>query len=259
MKHKIIRAVGVPEERFHEDALRMMRALRFAAVLDFNLESATFEAICNQAERLENVSVERIKMEMDKLFLGSNPMAAFQLFKETGLHKAVPLYPEKMLGVESALPFASVKEGWAFFLVAGGYSASALSQAYKLSNEEKRFIAEVETAYAIRKERPFTVDELYIYDVPVLEAAEKFYRARAMDRSFASFPQFKEEKNKLPIQSPRDLQVNGKDLLKWADVKGGRWTGEWMKRIEAAVLHGRCENDPNKIREWFMNDFNSKK
>ncbi|AOV08049.1 CCA tRNA nucleotidyltransferase [Sporosarcina ureilytica] len=258
LKHKIIRAVGVPEERFHEDALRMMRALRFASVLDFTLDPATFEAIRNQAERLGNVSVERIKIEMDRLFLGTNPLAAFKLFTETKLSQALPLFPKETRGLEHALPFASANEGWAYLLVAGEYSASTLGGAYKLSNDEKRFIAAVETAYTIRKEHPFAMDEIYLFDVPVLEAAEKFYRSISMDEGFAPFPQFEKEKNKLAIQSPRDLSVNGRDLMNWADVKGGRWTGEWMKKIEAAVLHGRCVNDPNKIREWFMNDFNSK-
>lgn len=259
LKNKIIRAVGVPAERFQEDALRMMRALRFAAVLDFTLDAATFEAIRKYRERLKNVSIERIKIEMDKLFLGINPLAAFYLFEQSGLSQSLPLFPADMRGVEQVLPFASAKEGWAFVMIAGDYRVSPFNRAYKLSNDEKNYLANVEKAYSIRKERPFSVDEIFLFDVPVLEAAEKFYRAKSTNSVLEPFPQFYVDKQNLPIQSSKDLQVTGTDLISWAGVKGGPWTGEWMKKIETAVLHGHCENKLNKIREWFMNDFNSEK
>ena len=58
-------------------------------------------------------------------------------------------------------------------------------------------------------------------------------------------------KNSLPIQSIADLVVDGKDLIEWTGLKGGAWTGEWIRKIEKAVLHGKCKNDPNEIKEWF--------
>ena len=61
LENRIIRAVGVPEERFQEDALRIMRAIRFAAQLNFDIEPDTFQAIRKFAERLELISRERIR------------------------------------------------------------------------------------------------------------------------------------------------------------------------------------------------------
>lgn len=66
----IIRCVGVPEERFAEDALRILRAVRFASQLNFSLDGATARAAVRDAETIQNVSAERIYTELDKLLAG---------------------------------------------------------------------------------------------------------------------------------------------------------------------------------------------
>lgn len=70
LQNKIIRCVGEPDRRFHEDALRIMRALRFAATLDFEIEEKTADSIHRNAKLLENISVERIFVELKKLLCG---------------------------------------------------------------------------------------------------------------------------------------------------------------------------------------------
>lgn len=72
IKNKIIRAVGEPNKRFQEDALRIMRALRFASVLGFEIEQGTRQAIFNNAYLLKNIAAERIFAELKKLLLGDN-------------------------------------------------------------------------------------------------------------------------------------------------------------------------------------------
>lgn len=84
LENKIIRCVGQAKERFSEDALRMMRAIRFSAQLEFNIEDETFKAIKELATTLSKISAERIREEMLKLLLSDNPIY-FRLFYETGL------------------------------------------------------------------------------------------------------------------------------------------------------------------------------
>lgn len=71
LEQRLIRCVGDPETRFSEDALRILRALRFASVLDFRLEEQTAAAVHSDRERLKNVSAERITAEFVKLLCGS--------------------------------------------------------------------------------------------------------------------------------------------------------------------------------------------
>ncbi len=79
--NSIIKTVGEPEKRFHEDGLRIMRALRFSAVLGFEIEEETKKAIHKNKELLKNISAERIAIELTKLVCGKN---AFNVLMEYG-------------------------------------------------------------------------------------------------------------------------------------------------------------------------------
>lgn len=80
----LIRCVGEPDVRFREDALRMLRAVRFHAQLGFGLEEKTLASIAENSARLKSVSAERIKSELDKILLSENS-GAVRLLYETGL------------------------------------------------------------------------------------------------------------------------------------------------------------------------------
>jgi len=72
IENEIIRCVGDANQRFQEDALRMLRAIRFAAQLGFAIEVETYNAICENAKLIQNISAERIRMELDKILLSDN-------------------------------------------------------------------------------------------------------------------------------------------------------------------------------------------
>lgn len=84
LNDRIIRAVGDPYERFSEDALRMLRALRFAAQLDFTIDGNTFAAVKELAHSIKRVSAERIAKELEKLLVSGRP-CDMQLVYSSGL------------------------------------------------------------------------------------------------------------------------------------------------------------------------------
>ncbi len=84
LKEKRIRCVGDPDARFGEDALRIMRAVRFSASLDFEIEEKTREAILRHTQNLKNVSIERIREEFEKTLLSSHPEKV-NLYSEMGM------------------------------------------------------------------------------------------------------------------------------------------------------------------------------
>ena len=88
---KLIRAVGKPEERFKEDALRLMRAVRFATVLGFQIEKNTLEAIRKNAGLLEFISKERIRDEFMKIIMSERAMGGIELLRKLKLlHYIIP-------------------------------------------------------------------------------------------------------------------------------------------------------------------------
>ena len=85
LKRKIIRTPLEPVDTFSDDPLRMMRAIRFASQLGFDIEADTFQAITNQAARLKIVSQERITDELNKIILSPTPSYGFKLLFHSGL------------------------------------------------------------------------------------------------------------------------------------------------------------------------------
>ena len=82
LENKIIRCVGDPFKRFNEDALRIMRAIRFAAVLDFEIESSTEKALSECINLLSEISTERILSELKKIILSKNPHKIIHKYKK---------------------------------------------------------------------------------------------------------------------------------------------------------------------------------
>ena len=96
LKNKLIKAVGNPDERFKEDALRLMRAVRFSAQLNFIIEENTFTAIKNDYHLIEHVSNERIREEIIKILSTENPYEGIALLDEIGLLDII--FPELLRG-----------------------------------------------------------------------------------------------------------------------------------------------------------------
>jgi poly(A) polymerase/tRNA nucleotidyltransferase (CCA-adding enzyme) len=97
LKNKIIRTVGEAEKRFNEDALRLMRAVRFASVLNFSIEEETEKAIKKLSATLEFVSKERIRDEFEKIIMSANASFGIRKLEDLGLLKFV--LPELLEGI----------------------------------------------------------------------------------------------------------------------------------------------------------------
>ncbi len=85
LRARIVQAIGNPERRFDEDHLRMLRAVRFAARLGFEIEQETFEAIYNRADKIRRVSPERIREELEKILTDRKRADGFDMLRSTGL------------------------------------------------------------------------------------------------------------------------------------------------------------------------------
>jgi len=97
---KVIRAIGDPAARFEEDKLRLLRAIRFASTLDFEIEAKTWEALRKKASKIHEVSPERIREELVKIFTRFGAARGFVLLSESGLMKEILPEVEAMRGVE---------------------------------------------------------------------------------------------------------------------------------------------------------------
>jgi poly(A) polymerase len=101
----IVRAIGDPAQRFAEDRLRLLRAIRFATVLQFEIEPLTWEAIIQAAPGIKEISAERIREELVRIFLSPQRVRGWDLLDASGLMKAVLPELEAMKGCEQPPQF----------------------------------------------------------------------------------------------------------------------------------------------------------
>jgi len=118
---RIIRTIGTPKERFAEDYLRMLRAVRLAAELDFTIEAETFRAITALAPAVERVSVERIRDELFRLLIAPGRSKGVRFLDESGLLQAILPDVSAMKGVEQPPQFHPEGDVFTHTVLALGY------------------------------------------------------------------------------------------------------------------------------------------
>lgn len=102
---KVIRTIGDPDARFLEDHLRLMRAIRFAVQLGFEIETKTYAAICRHAQKISKVSQERIRDEFTKILTSPEPAKGLRMLDATGLLQHFLPEMETMKGVEQPMQY----------------------------------------------------------------------------------------------------------------------------------------------------------
>ena len=117
LSDRILRTIGAPPRRFAEDKLRMLRALRFAARLDFVFDPETFAAIRQHAAWIAQVSNERIRDELTRMLTEGHPRRAFELLQASGLLREVLPEVERLRGVEQPLQYHPEGDVWVLSLI----------------------------------------------------------------------------------------------------------------------------------------------
>ncbi|MCX5853019.1 MAG: CCA tRNA nucleotidyltransferase [Deltaproteobacteria bacterium] len=116
LKNRIIRSIGDPEKRFSEDYLRMLRAVRFAANLDFEIDSGTFGAIRNHASAIHRISAERIRDELTKILTHGGSRRGMEILAATGLLEQVLPEVSALRGVKQPAEFHPEGDVWEHIL-----------------------------------------------------------------------------------------------------------------------------------------------
>ncbi|HJX97266.1 MAG TPA: CCA tRNA nucleotidyltransferase [Chthoniobacterales bacterium] len=98
IEKKIVRAIGDPTARFSEDRLRMLRAVRFATVLDYKIDNQTWDALLASAQSINEISAERIREELLKIFLSPNRVRGWEMLDQSGMMRNILPELEAMKG-----------------------------------------------------------------------------------------------------------------------------------------------------------------
>jgi len=247
----VIRAVGDAQKRFSEDALRMLRAIRFSAQLGFLIESETLQAMQDKANTISWIAKERIKAELDKLWVGKDVFNGIRKLEESSLvnHLSGTFQADDWCNFTTQDKLL----GWAYFSMLQGDHWREVLGDYRLSNKEMAFVKAVLAAFKTLK-NGWTNMDYFSHTQQELEAACYFAELRQLD---VQMPQqsIREIQTKLPIRHKQELIVNGTDLLKWSGIKGGPWVKEALQAMLEAVVNGELQNDRQHIKNWIEHDY----
>ncbi len=237
-----IRAVGDAEERFREDALRMLRAVRFSGQLKFGIEPETVLAIRRHADRIRSVAIERIKTELDKIMASTAPSISMKYLTETGLNKALPAGELFEIDWTAYPPESDSLAGWFYLLHKNGQSFQTV-ESYRFSNQDKQDLQQALEASRINHWDDWTYYQYSLRQLTIAQTAG--HRQDSVAQRQAA----------LPVRSKSELAVNGRDLMEWTGQKAGPWLKHWTLQIEQAVVTRRLPNDKQRIKEWFVHEY----
>ncbi|QNR22414.1 CCA tRNA nucleotidyltransferase [Exiguobacterium sp. Helios] len=234
---KVVRTVGRAEERFNEDALRMIRAFRFMSQLEFMLDQETELAIKNQKQHLQSVAVERIAIEFEKLLLGPGREAALAAMLRTGIQQYMPDLNETIIKQLMTFPFNGVSSDdvWTLVLVAGLRPESL--RAWKRSKKQE---GRAKTLAPLVQEATLSDWQRYRLSDEELEHLNEMTGRRHEGRM------------SLPIRRLQDLTVNGRDMIELGLQKNQ--IKEALHHLERQVVHRQLDNQREillkEVKSW---------
>lgn len=255
LQNKRLKAVGIAAERFQEDALRMMRGLRFVSQLGFDLEEQTQAAITTHAPLLSKISVERICIEFEKLLLGQNAQQAFQLFITTDCFKYCPQLADKQHFLQQMseilrFPIQDLSVAWCLLIdqleIAIKHQKAFLKE-WKLSNQRIHEVLLLRETLEIIKQRPLDVLDYYQLNETCL--TQLFYIAPFYDLDLSK-ESLLNQYRLLVIHSLKDLAINGNDLMQALNRRGGLWLKETLAQCERAVLLKEVANERESLLNY---------
>ncbi|WP_430510244.1 CCA tRNA nucleotidyltransferase [Gottfriedia solisilvae] len=257
INQKLIQAVGNADERFHEDALRMMRGIRFVSQLDFTMHNDTFLAIQANCSLIEKIATERISVEFEKMLIGKSPKKAIQLCIDTNLIEHLPNFQDgkRIFSKIQTLTIKNLKtieEFWALILLIGKFDQpESILRNWKMSNERMKQIMKL---YLLLKNEELEWSHSNLYNTG-LEYAIKYERLQSVLGNIANRrteQSLTEQFKQLPIHSKAELCFTGNDLLKWTNEKAGPWLKEVISEIEKLIVEQKLTNNQPAIKEWFQ-------
>ncbi|MEJ6400657.1 CCA tRNA nucleotidyltransferase [Nicoliella lavandulae] len=252
LKNHLIRAVGNPDTRFNEDALRMMRAVRFASKLNFAIDPNTMDAISRHSQLLAKIAVERINTEFVKMMLGSQPQRGLQDMLNTNMVAYVPVFNDYRSAIETmiALPnfkLANENQVWGLLSVMFGLQRNqiaAMLKQWKAANQT--ISATQKITPAVNAFRDHKLSSVVLFDTGAERLKDSLAVANAIGINIDD-QEVLHAYSQLPIKDDHELAINGGVLIKSGVVNPGPDLGRVLKELKLAVINGTVQNDQSQL------------
>lgn len=252
LQKRLIRAVGNPSERFNEDALRMMRAVRFASKLDFDIEEKTMDAIKENSHLLDKIAVERIYTEFVKMMMANRPKQGISDMLNTDMYKYVPVFGKYSKQLESITEIDNLSlldeiEVWSFIAFNFAMSREEINSMLKEWKASNDIIKNTQQCVeAVNNIKQGQLDKWAMYQT----GEDLLIKANHIANLYG-FAQNESELiskyESLTIKDKKEMAINGGDLIKSGVVKPGPEMGKILFKLEKSLVCNQIENDKESL------------
>lgn len=254
LQQRQIRAVGVAADRFHEDALRMLRAVRFQAQLNFTIEKQTLAGIKTNAALLSHIATERIREEFIKLMEGCNRQAGLISLYQTQLYRFCPglaTYDFPKILQFAAGQITDEATVWSFLAYLGQLKRAQVRpflRQWKVANNNIKL---AQAAIELLNNYQESNWQLYIAGQAATAIAAQVLRLTCQQELAE---QLIEQYQDLPLKSPQQLAINGQQIMQVLNLSPGPQIGQYLKQIQQAIVAGQLVNDYPTIVNYLKNN-----
>ena len=232
LKNKVIKVVGNANQKLEEDALRILRCIRFATKLNFKIDWKTSQAIKKNKQLLKTLSHTRRKEELNKIFSSKNAKYGIHLIKKYGLDKYLELYNIKKIKIVDD--------------VVGIWAQLDVLDKYQFNKREQDTISQIENLLNSKKD---VYDEYTVYKyggyITTIVAKINGLKTEKISSIY----------NNLEIYTKNEIKMSGDKIAEILDRPKGKWIKEVIKDIEKKIVYKKLQNTEEKIKDYIINKY----
>ena len=227
---RIIRTVGSANMKIYEDSLRILRAVRFATTLNFDLDEDLKEAIIRHRDLLKSLSYYRKKEELDKIFSSTNSAYGIKLIKELGLAE-----PLELSNLDSLIPTTYLIGIWAQLDVLDKYS---------FNNTEKESINAINE---LMNKDILDYNNLYNYGLYISTIVGEI---KGIDKKLIN-----EKYNSLYIHNKTEIKIEAKEICELLNRRPGKFLKEIFDDLEYKLVNKLINNDKETLKQYIKENY----
>lgn len=230
LNKKIIKSIGDPDYKLKEDSLRIMRAVRFATTLKFKLDSELINAIKNNKEILKNLSYERKKEELNKIFTSENKLYGVKLLKELDLLDVLELK-----NIDNVLLTKDLIGMW---------STITINNNYPFTKIEKELIKNINDLLLENINDNLVLYKYGLYSISIVCDLKKINKKKYTDKY-----------NKLSIKDRNEIKITADEICEVLKREPGSFLKDVFDDLELNILYKKVKNNNLKIKNYLINKY----
>ena len=227
---KILKSVGNPNKKFIEDPLRILRGIRFASNLNLKIDKQTLKAMKKNKKMLNEISYNKKREELDKIFSSKKCKDALKLISKLGIDKEL-----KFKNINKVKYSNNILIIWAQLDVL---------DVYPFSNNEKEQIEKIKYLFDNKK---LITDKytIYNYDLYLLCSVDKAISGKNIDKINNIY-------SNLNIKSSKDIDISVNEIIELINREKGPWIKEVIKDLEKQIINNKLINNKENIKDYLI-------